>query len=140
MFASSKIIVINKMKLRRNIASPCVKNNRGTVGMMRRVAQKYTDPRKVRALVVQFLSLQRGLQNINRRPKWIKMLHIDLNICTRQARERRLFVLTRKVSLCMFFTSNKAGGKGVAQIYVVLEDIRPKSRSGIFGPSMRGIK
>ena len=38
------------------------------------------------------------------------------------------------------FTWNKSGGKGVAQIYEVLEVSRPKSRSDSFGPSMRGIK
>ena len=128
------------MELRRNISSSCVKNNRDTAGMMRRVTQKYTEPRTVRPLVVRFLSLQRGLQNINRRPKCIKMLQIGFNIYTIQVRDRRLVVLIRKLSSSMFFTWNKSSGKGVAQIYVVLEVSRPKSRSDSFEPSMRGIK
>ena len=131
---------MNTMELRRKIDISCVKNKRDTFGMMRRVTQKYTDPRTVRPLVVRFLSLQRGLQNINRRPKWMKMIQIGLNICTRQARDRRLVVLVRKLSSSMFFTWNKSGGKGVAQIYVVPEGIQPNSRSDSFGPLMRGIK
>ena len=117
------------MELRRNIARSCVKNKRDTVGMLRRVTQKYTDLRTVRPLVVQFLSLQRGLQNINRRPKWTKMLQIGFNLCIRQVRDNILVILIRKLSLSIFSAWNESGGKGIAQIYVVLEGRLLKSRS-----------
>ena len=42
--------------------------------------------------------------------------------------------------LSIFFTWNKSGGKGVAQIYAVLEGSWPNIRSDSFGPSMIGIQ